>query len=389
MQLENEVVCTHNFGSLPRVAVSWYGCRLCALVDSGAELCLISESALERMNVAKEVEIKKSGTCQLHGFSGKTHVVKETATLKVKLGAFNMEEGHDFAVVPDEVFPHCLLIGLDLLMRLKARLDFRGCRVWLGDVGIPYCVSENASAQVNIATAEGTVSHQLLPSIEGGSLRFAIVGPESTISGISMLTEDNVIRSIQKRCGELKTLYRMLKSDVPVKQWPKSLQSYRKHHDKLSIVNDVLVYGHTNVVVVPFKVCVDLAVVLHFNFAHIGRDKLNSLMTTLLWHPRRLTIVSDLCTTCVTCQLSKDYGTRVIPPSLKISTSYPFELLAVDLMSLPRTRSGFVACLVAVDHFSKFVAAVPLKNKQSQTVVEALSQRVLPFFAGNADMYSI
>ena len=69
----------------------------------------------------------------------------------------------------------------------------------------------------------------------------------------------------------------------------------------------------------------------------------------------------------------------MIPPSLKIATSYPFEMLAVDLMSLPRTRTGYVACLVAVDHFSKFAVAVPLKNKQSQTVVQALSQRVFQF----------
>ena len=141
----------------------------------------------------------------------------------------------------------------------------------------------------------------------------------------------------------------------------------------------MIIWGDHNVVVVPFKVCLDLVVVLHFNYAHIGRDKLLSLMSKLLWHPKKYNIVSDVATTCVTCQMSKDFGSKVIPPTLRISTSYPFELLAVDLMSLPKTSSGFVACLVTVDHFTKFDSAVPLRNKQSKSVISALSRQVLPF----------
>ena len=70
-----------------------------------------------------------------------------------------------------------------------------------------------------------------------------------------------------------------------------------------------------------------------------------------------------------------DFSSCVIPPKFKIHTSYPFEFLAIDLMSLPKTQSGYVACLVAVDHYSKFVAAIPIKNKKSQTVIEALSTK--------------
>ena len=132
-------------------------------------------------------------------------------------------------------------------------------------------------------------------------------------------------------------------------------------------------YGEMNVVVVPFRVCVDLAVSLHYNLAHVGRDKIASLMSTMIWHPKWYEVGSDVCASCEVCQRYKDGGIRVIPPTMKIITAYPFELMAIDLMSLPRTGTGFVACLVAVDHYSKFTVVVPLRNKQSRSVIDALS----------------
>ena len=53
--------------------------------------------------------------------------------------------------------------------------------------------------------------------------------------------------------------------------------------------------------------------------------------------------------------------------------------MAADLLSLPTTRSGFVACLVVVDHNSKWLSVVPLKNKTSKSVIEAFSRQILPF----------
>ena len=72
-------------------------------------------------------------------------------------------------------------------------------------------------------------------------------------------------------------------------------------------------------------------------------------------------------------------GTSLTPPTLKIHSHYPFELMAADLVSLPRTPSGFIGCLVVVDHYSKFVAAVPIRNKQSSTIIQALSSHIFPF----------
>ena len=38
-----------------------------------------------------------------------------------------------------------------------------------------------------------------------------------------------------------------------------------------------------------------------------------------------------------------------------------------------------MAALVCVDHFTEFLAAVPIRNKRAATVANALQNQVLPF----------
>ena len=124
--------------------------------------------------------------------------------------------------------------------------------------------------------------------------------------------------------------------------------------------------------------CYEIGLALHHHFAHVGRDKVLDLLHNLVWHPLKYSVVSDICTTCHDCQILKAYSTSVQPPTLKIVTHFPFQLLAADLINLSQTSSGYVACLVVVDHYSKWSLAVPLKNKRSVSVIDAFKNRVLP-----------
>ena len=71
-------------------------------------------------------------------------------------------------------------------------------------------------------------------------------------------------------------------------------------------------------IIVPFKIVVDLNIVLHCKFAHIGRDKELALVNTLVWHPQRYQVANEVCTTCPTCQINKYHPCVVVPPMLKI-----------------------------------------------------------------------
>ena len=65
--------------------------------------------------------------------------------------------------------------------------------------------------------------------------------------------------------------------------------------------------------------------------------------------------------------------------TLRVSSSYPFELVAADLISLPGTMKGHVSYLVVVDHYSKIVYALAIKYKRSCTIVNALANKVFLF----------
>ena len=121
----NKIVsnCKHST-SLPHVTVSLNDCVLCAVVDSGAELSLISESALEKMRASGTINVYDKKLCEITGFSGSKFAVQQVALIKFIVQSFEMNDYHEFAVVPDEIFPYCMLLGIDFLKRYDVTIDF-------------------------------------------------------------------------------------------------------------------------------------------------------------------------------------------------------------------------------------------------------------------------
>jgi len=140
----------------------------------------------------------------------------------------------------------------------------------------------------------------------------------------------------------------------------------------LQIKNRILFFSDGNYIpVVPFIILTDLVLMIHYNFAHIGRDKILQLFKNLVWHPSKYGVVSELCSTCPICQINKISSIIIKPQMLKICSTQPFELVALDLIYLPKTSSGYIGCLLFVVHYSKWVAAVPIRNKTGLTIAKA------------------
>lgn len=64
---------------------------------------------------------------------------------------------------------------------------------------------------------------------------------------------------------------------------------------------------------------------------------------------------------------------------LKNSYIQTIELVAMDLIQFPKSTRGNQYALVMVDHFTKWVSAVLLRNKQSTTVTTVIKHQILPF----------
>ena len=119
-----------------------------------------------------------------------------------------------------------------------------------------------------------------------------------------------------------------------------------------------------------------LAKELHEVLSHAGRDKTIEVMYSRYAHPQFPRVITEVVRTCMPCQshkgnISKQY------PILRRKVSKPFELFAVDLMDLPRTRKGNKTILVGIDLYTKYGYAVPLKCKKSHIVAKALESHIL------------
>ena len=79
-----------------------------------------------------------------------------------------------------------------------------------------------------------------------------------------------------------------------------------------------------------------------------------------------------------TLPIYKVHRHHIKPPTLKIQTNYPFELLAINVMSLPKTSRGNVAVVVSIDHCSKWLNVVPIRNKTASTITNVLKTNILP-----------
>ena len=184
--------------------------------------------------------------CSIVGFSGIPTPVTQSAMLQFNIGSYKLEQPHKFAVVADSVMPYCMLLGLDFQVKYDISLDeYHGC-CWQGDQIVADLRSADvdllAHAKTSFCLTQCQLSHQISAKSLNDEIRFAIEGSSNTITGLSLLLEDDTINTIQSKDNSLRTLKRQLVQSVPHEQWPKILKPFCKHAAKLSVRNGVLVY---------------------------------------------------------------------------------------------------------------------------------------------------
>ena len=380
---ESSKPCSHPVGSLPAVQVSMGEYRLCAILDSGAEISLVSQSVLDSIRTSCSFQVQSEDMCDIVGFSGARTAVVQSVELLFDIGSYKMAKSHKFAVVSGDVFPHCFLLGIDFLCAHKLSVDLKDnlCKQ-NHDVVAELMLPTHHYFRPGTFLLERANPEELKfgISLTDEGIRFEIDSRPGFISQMSLLMDEEVIEHLQGQCPEIKLVLHCLDNDVQVKDWPVRIKSFAKHSSELHTIGGHLVYGDLNpVLVMPFKVVIGVLLTLHKEFAHVGQDKLLALLEKLMWHPSKYTITNDICSTCHQRQCLKESSTTIVPPTLKINSSYPFDLVVADVISMPHTCHGFIGCLVVVDHYSKWLSVVPIKNKKSATIVHAFNHCILPF----------
>ena len=114
----------------------------------------------------------------------------------------------------------------------------------------------------------------------------------------------------------------------------------------------------------------------HELLSHAGRDKTLKVIQRNFFHPCMAKMVAQVVKYCATCRLHKGNTEKSFPVHRR-QPAGPYHTYAVDLMELPRSKRGYKCLLVGIDLYTKFGHAVPLRNKTSATVAQALEGSIL------------
>ena len=170
-------------------------------------------------------------------------------------------------------------------------------------------------------------------------------------------------------------------NEVKPARWRYSSVQQFKRWAKYIHLRDGLLIKHDGIespVIVCYSLLVDLVATTHVKLNHIGRLKLLGVLKPYFWHPALENTCREVCRTCKHCQFYKTHNQDLVP-TRKIESRFPFELSAVDLLQFNRSKSGNVALVVFLDHFSKWLAAIPIRDKRSTTVARVLRENIFPF----------
>ena len=74
---------------------------------------------------------------------------------------------------------------------------------------------------------------------------------------------------------------------------------------------------------------------------------------TKMYHPQLAKAVIKIVQECKLCQEYKGRTITKFPLEQRMA-KYPYQEYAMDLMDLPKTKSGFVCVIVGIDCFSRY-----------------------------------
>jgi len=330
--------CSHISLPLGVCIIDVFSVMLCALVDTGAQISLLSMSALKLLS-SKNVHLnfRALDGKAVNGISGTETKLLGVVDLQPSLLGCPIDEPLPFAVISADDMPCCAILGANFIVRSKLVLDFneRFMKFDSGagrlDVPLHLCTDANC---VNVSYRYVLAYHA-----SDGSLRPSSGDEDADESGnvggmerFQWQISRNDLVMLQNRDQEILQLKAKVVDNVPAKFWrERELRRFKTHCESLRVVTDLLVIDRNfSVPVIPFSLLVDIVFKVHAKLAHIGRNKLISVVGRQYFHPSLSRVAADICSSCVHCQLYKVSSQLKTPPTIKIKSLFPFDLVAMD-----------------------------------------------------------
>ena len=341
----------------------------CSLLDTGAQISLIREDAvldLMREGLLPGEYVQTSTLLRCIGKS--TVPTKGMITTEVSFGGLVLGGPVTFGVVEAAKMPICVLLGANFIRRFNVEVNYKS-RIFSLD-------SEFGRRTLSFLPVSG-----VLGSVSYCLTHDDIVEPQRTEPEprFPLSLSKTQIVGMQRADPQLRRVADMLLKKNR-SRWKGKVGPFSKCRNSM-VVHDGIVYhriGEEKTVVSSRAFLIEVVTDAHISMSHPGKTKLSHMLKTTLWHPKLDQIISDICLSCVQCQKSKVHSGIPHPPVTQIKMTRPFQMVAVDILTLPRTTRGFNACLMTVDHLSKWANIVPIRDKKADTVARSLEERVFP-----------
>ena len=123
--------------------------------------------------------------------------------------------------------------------------------------------------------------------------------------------------------------------------------------------------------------------------AHLGEEKTLMKLKERYYWPGHHTDICTFCKTCSKCAARKSASPRRRGQLHPVTTGYPMQLVAVDILGpLPESRQGNVYLLIVADYFTRWMEAYPIPNQEAATVAKVLTNEYFLRFSPPEQLHS-
>ena len=145
--------------------------------------------------------------------------------------------------------------------------------------------------------------------------------------------------------------------------------------DNLSLDKDGVLRRHKGTrtqIIVPKQLRPLILKELQENMGHLGVDRTLDLARERFYWPHMQRDVEHHIGHVCQCVKQKTPTLKTRAPLKPITTTSPFELIAIDFLHLEKSSGGYEYILVVMDHFTCYAQAYATRNKSAKTVAQKL-----------------